>query len=357
MFSWYSRSKECYVFLPDVHEIAPSETTGSSAQSEREVQNEFHPRYGNFLGKAYEPFNSDAFMASEWFTRAWTLQELLGPSDVYFFNSQFNVIGSKNLLGDLISEASNIPCTYLTSARSKIFEACVAERMKWASKRKATREEDVAYSLLGLFDVNMPLLYGEGKKAFRRLQTEIIKISADESIFVWRSDASDDPKGLLAPDVTAFTLSVYQHFYFARQHYEVTNKGIRIALSVQRRRLVEILCRHFSAIVLVPLNCALNVEDVGGPDVRSVLCLRILVNDDPQWANSMEPVSPHLKYLLGRRLSLELVQIRKCHRLQISKAVEDFVHSTESPGEWFSDLVASLGTGDEVDIPIYFWTR
>ena len=63
--------------------------------------------------------------------------------------------------------------------------ACVAVRMSWASKRETSRVEDVAYSLLGLFNVNMPLLYGEGRKAFYRLQLEIVKNSDNESIFAW----------------------------------------------------------------------------------------------------------------------------------------------------------------------------
>jgi len=57
--------------------------------------------------------------------------------------------------------------------------------MYWASKRETTRKEDEAYCLLGLFGVNMPLLYGEGSKAFFRLQQEIIKTADDQSILAW----------------------------------------------------------------------------------------------------------------------------------------------------------------------------
>ena len=78
---------------------------------------------------------------------------------------------------------------------TKIRECCVVERMSWAAMRSTQRPEDVAYCLLGIFNVNMAILYGEGEAgAFRRLQDEIIKNSFDQTLFAWRR-----PSGSISP--------------------------------------------------------------------------------------------------------------------------------------------------------------
>jgi hypothetical protein len=84
--------------------------------------------------------------------------------------------------------------------------ACVAEKMSWASKREAKLEEDQAYSLLGIFGVNMPLHYGESLlKAFFRLQIEILRISDDDSTFAWTHDSPEQGnKGALATSPAQF---------------------------------------------------------------------------------------------------------------------------------------------------------
>lgn len=104
-------------------------------------------------------------------------------------------------------------------------------RMSWISKRRTSREEDMAYSLLGLFNVNMPLLYGEGRKAFVRLQMEIIKNSDDESVFAWETNTEDNrPMGMLADWPTAFETSAdiisRPTTYQERIPYAMTNKGL-----------------------------------------------------------------------------------------------------------------------------------
>jgi hypothetical protein len=118
------------------------------------------------------------FRKSKWFTRGWTLQELLAPEIVVFYNHDWAEIGTKASMDDLISSITHIEAPFLTGTND-VKSACVAQKMSWASRRKTTRLEDTAYCLMGLFDVHMPLLYGEGKKAFYRLQLEIIKDSSD----------------------------------------------------------------------------------------------------------------------------------------------------------------------------------
>ena len=113
---------------------------------------------------------------STWFTRGWKLQELLAPETIVFFDKSWVEIGTKTSLHDLLLEITGV--TNIWSWES----ACIAQKMSWASKRENTRAEDMAYCLMGVFDVNMPLLYGEGgAKVFIRLQLEIIKSSDAES--------------------------------------------------------------------------------------------------------------------------------------------------------------------------------
>ena len=145
MFRWYSNAAICYAYLSDVH-VA-----------------------------------SDQMFLSRWFTRGWTLQELLAPKSVQFFSSTWEFIGSKQSLSQKIANTTGIDEATLLNPTA-LSSASVARRMAWAAKRQTSRTEDVAYCLMGLFDVNMPLLYGEGEKAFIRLQEEIIKENDDHSL-------------------------------------------------------------------------------------------------------------------------------------------------------------------------------
>ncbi|KUJ12878.1 HET-domain-containing protein, partial [Mollisia scopiformis] len=152
MFQWYQNSQLCYAYLSDVYSV-PS------------LQNP-------------EPMESD-IRKSKWFTRGWTLQELLAPQQVTFFDHNWFEIGTKDSLQTVISSITGIK--HLFHFR----RASIAQKMSWASNRETLRSEDMAYCLMGLFGVNMPLLYGEGDAAFIRLQIEIMRISDDESIFAW----------------------------------------------------------------------------------------------------------------------------------------------------------------------------
>ncbi|KAI1418437.1 heterokaryon incompatibility protein-domain-containing protein [Hypoxylon sp. FL1857] len=160
MFKWYRNAGICYAYLSD-------------------VDDEHDTRYSQF-------------QSSKWFARGWTLQELLAPREIQFFSKAWRPLGSKTQLVNTLSGITKIPHKYLLGGN--LSEASVAQRMSWASSRVTTREEDVAYSLLGIFDVNMPLLYGEGKKAFIRLQEEIIKQTKDHSILAWGCDFRKAPK-------------------------------------------------------------------------------------------------------------------------------------------------------------------
>jgi ankyrin repeat protein len=164
MYRWYRDANVCYAYLADV----PSKTK---------------------------------FQGSRWFSRGWTLQELLAPSEVIFFDEEWRNLGTRKNLRQSVSSCTSIPEGILAGS-DDIERTSIAQRMSWASKRETKRLEDRAYCLMGIFGINMPLLYGEGERAFLRLQEEIMKISDDHSLFAWRS--SDNRGGLLATSAASF---------------------------------------------------------------------------------------------------------------------------------------------------------
>jgi hypothetical protein len=141
MFRWYQDAVKCYVYLSDV-----------STRS----------------GLLWEP----KFRHSRWFTRAWTLQELIAPQSVEFFSQEGERLGDKGSLESLLHKITRIPVEVFQG--KPVTELTIEERMLWAAKRTAKRKEDEAYSLLGIFGLHMPLIYGEGREnAFIRLEREI----------------------------------------------------------------------------------------------------------------------------------------------------------------------------------------
>ncbi|KIN08755.1 hypothetical protein OIDMADRAFT_69002, partial [Oidiodendron maius Zn] len=155
MYQWYKDSAICYAYLSD------------------------QPFYAED-GMQYS--SSPSF--SRWFSRGWTLQELLAPAKLQFFDKSWNSIGMKEDHMNVISVITNIDLFALNGGDLR--RLSIARRMSWAANRQTTRIEDMAYCLLGIFGINMPLLYGEGAKAFIRLQEEILKISNDQSLFAWK---------------------------------------------------------------------------------------------------------------------------------------------------------------------------
>ncbi|KAF2188149.1 HET-domain-containing protein [Zopfia rhizophila CBS 207.26] len=155
MFRWYQNAARCYVFLSDVSIAKRKACSGRSELT-------------------WEP----AFQATRWFTQGWTLQELLAPRYVRFFSRESKQLGDKSSLKRQIHEITGIAISALQGAPLHDFD--VEERLLWTKDRRTTRTEDKAYSLLGIFGIFMPLIYGEGEKnAFKRLREEISKSSND----------------------------------------------------------------------------------------------------------------------------------------------------------------------------------
>ncbi|KAL8895334.1 MAG: hypothetical protein Q9207_008213 [Kuettlingeria erythrocarpa] len=213
MFQWYAKATECFVYLSDVSLRGPH---GQQASDEQ------------FMAR---------FSASAWYSRGWTVQELLAPAQLTFYDAAWNEIGDRGDLASMISAITGIREQYLgINGRKTIWKASVATKMSWVSRRQTSRSEDIAYCMLGLFDVNMPLLYGEGgTKAFLRLQTEIISRWEDESIFAWTNNRAlglevDNCSGLLASEPSFFADSEdYHPAPFRNQsalRYWMTNRGL-----------------------------------------------------------------------------------------------------------------------------------
>jgi hypothetical protein len=164
MFQWYKNAERCYVFLSDVSLSATIET----------------------------PQRSDweaSFCASAWFSRGWTLQELIAPACVEFYSREGRRIGDKASLNQLLHGITGIPLAALRTCPLDQFS--IPERLKWAKKRTTTEEEDIVYCLLGLLSISMPITYGEGQEsARRRLEAEIEANGSAPSIILFSRNES-----------------------------------------------------------------------------------------------------------------------------------------------------------------------
>ncbi|ETN44210.1 uncharacterized protein HMPREF1541_10761 [Cyphellophora europaea CBS 101466] len=267
MYEWYQKSEVCYAHLADVLE------------SRGEIE--------------------EQLAQSRWFRRGWCLQELLAPRRVRFFGRDWVYLGDKagtvehaSSIIDLsrsISEITGIDGETLRDGN--IERASVAKKMSWAARRQTSRREDMAYCLLGLFNINMPLLYGEGDKAFTRLQEEIIKTSADYSIFAWRNHKNEDPRvrysGMLAPSVHAFVDAGSVIPVGTTRPYAMTNIGLRIELplrnaSSSRNRVICVLdCRFESGPSFQRLGVYLSEPWTFNSDIFSTSELEGRVHSSP----------------------------------------------------------------------------
>ena len=222
MYRWYANAKICYAYLHDVD--------GSFPTYDRKM-------YHKSLGWP------------EWFSRGWTLQEMIAPQNLQFFNKHWQPIGDKKNLAWDLQEITRVPKHILADGLEGN-RPCVAQIISWAAWTTTTRVEDRAYSLMGLLDVNMPMLYGEGKKVFHCLQLEVIRSSNDQSIFAWSSKwigsiLTDDPSSFW----NCSDLDLMNHDKFIKEfpelsstdgdHFDVfpiTNRGIQIWMPFRRYR-------------------------------------------------------------------------------------------------------------------------
>ncbi|KAI1388661.1 heterokaryon incompatibility protein-domain-containing protein [Hypoxylon trugodes] len=242
MYKWYEDSAVCFAYLSDM----PTHPDILSQQPDDLWQ----------LWKT-------KLKACKWLTRGWTLQELIAPMYVEFYDMQWNLIGDKKQSSALLEEITRIPRRIIepyrhpNGLRYQPQHEPIACRMSWASSRETTRIEDTAYCLLGIFGINMPLLYGEGAKAFIRLQEEICKQTTDMSLFAWKAspppsigEPEQEFRGLFANHPCEFSeghfMSIYNMGYTGE--ITITNRGIRfdglnLRVNPEHGILMEIGCR------------------------------------------------------------------------------------------------------------------
>ncbi|KAL5372029.1 hypothetical protein DPSP01_013802 [Paraphaeosphaeria sporulosa] len=245
MYKWYHYAEVCYVFLSD---------TGSYETVDR----------------------------SRWFTRGWTLQELLAPKFMVFYTQDWERIDTRGNLSPTIQRVTGIPPRIL--ARDFSRECSIAQVMSWAAKRETTREEDMAYCLLSLLGINMPLLYGEGARAFERLQLEFMRTSTDHSLFSWKSpndERGPRERGPLAVNPVEF-VACQQVRLLERIHsrdFLMTNRGLRMRLP-----LIEVQDGALAAV----LDCmgdddrrlAIFLKEVHPKVYHRIRCSEVLTIDD-----------------------------------------------------------------------------
>ena len=267
MYAWYSIADICYAYLADVSS-SPATWKGE-------------------------------FRTSRWHRRTWTLQELIAPKKLIFLSCDWSDLGSKVTLAPLVEDITRISVDVLMS-KELLPSVSVAHRMSWAASREATRAEDRAYSLFGIFDVQMPTIYGEGgEKAFVRLQEEILRHIPDQSIFAWglrplpyhgafrvlrRSEGNTFPvtrqHGLLA--------SSPRDFEGSRNVERVPYAELRAALRLVSNTLPSLDCSTFSIRLNPPVYPVQLLSDGGPTHVAILACkdpargwVALLLRDQP----------------------------------------------------------------------------
>ena len=253
IFTWYGKAAICYAYLDDV----PEAVDGNSPQS--------------------------SLIKTLWATRGWTLQELIAPRHMRFFSADWVERGTKKSLSGTLSRLTGIDEEILNHKRSFERED-VGRRMSWASRRRTTRPEDIAYCLMGIFTVNMPLLYGEGDMAFIRLQEEILKVTEDHIIFAWTNADSRDhiPQGMLTKHP-----SYFQSYHDADiRNYWRTYEGEPAAMTSRGLRIALHMKKLYGDVYLAALDCKIPRDD----DFRlvrwplAVYLRRMMINNQVQYA-------------------------------------------------------------------------
>jgi hypothetical protein len=241
MFRWYKQAAVCYAFLADVD-------------------------------------LKSSMPNSRWFTRGWTLQELIAPDNVLFYDKYWSFLGSRRDLASAITTITKIPKQVLDRPGRPVEDVLqstsVAQRMTWASKRVTTREEDIAYCLMGMFDINMPLIYGEGQKAFIRLQEAIIHASMDQTILAFRHPeppelskmCSQGFSPILAPNISYFCDDIRRPWYSSRSiEFDKGNVTLEVFLMELPRSQSPFTASKYNPTHVALLDCVCGDELLSRP--------------------------------------------------------------------------------------------
>lgn len=256
MRGWYKIEKSCEQALLDGLEHVWVDTVCIDKSSSAELSEAINSMFGWYRNSALcYAYLSDLpaveLRESRWFTRGWTLQEIIAPKEVKFYDKHWRSKGTKSGLISQLNEITGIDKIILLGGNLRLIS--VARKISWAAKRKTTRVEDMAYCLLGLFDISMPMLYGEGNKAFRRLQENIVREYDDHSLFAWRATSSGHHSGLFAESPADFASSANIVPSLGRRSEPalVTSRGVRISAFLTKSQDASL----DESVVLGVLNC------------------------------------------------------------------------------------------------------
>lgn len=268
MFKWYARAEVCYAQIADFESefVATNQTSGYGSNNSRAVEQyqsyEMPPIPAN---PQLTERAKNGLKGCRWFTRGWTLQELIAPPTLEFFDSNWIYFGNRDELGDLLTGITKIDRRIFESHGnphkerdivSILSKMTIAKKMSWAQNRQTAKTEDIAYSLLGIFGVTMPMTYGEENEAFIRLQKEIIAQYNDLSIFAWTANSTGNYgevpefRGILAHSPAEFANAgsfESSRNSIANPDFTVTNNGLKI--STQIRQIPN------SKYLFLSLNC------------------------------------------------------------------------------------------------------
>ena len=278
MYRWYSMAKVCIAYLQDVTSLSQ-------------------------------------IKESEWFNRGWTLQELIAPRIVRFYDRNWNYLGDKASLSNTLGSRTGIPTDVLKNTTPPQAYS-IAQRMSWAAKRTTKRLEDRAYSLMGLFDVNMPMIYGERERAFIRLQEQIISKSTDESVFVWDLDILEDSTrdakhvhcGLLATSPACFARCGDVVSRGRSRGFHINQFGLSISLPATLYALgtyqaplnvTKAKAAGQCAILLAKLPEGESFARISSPSGESVLMTETLAVKLMEFTVSLEPTERPLRLYPG----------------------------------------------------------
>lgn len=249
----------CYAYLSDV-DIQTTQMHHKFNSGESVVQHQ--KGFTQESTTTHDDTLRSLLAKSRWFSRGWTLQELLAPSKEIFFAKDWTQLGDRNHMAIWISDITRIHIRALRD-RSTIWNFSIAQRMSWAANRLTTRIEDIAYCLLGVFDIHMFMLYREGAKAFKRLQEELIRSSDDQSILAWEqlvNGPQDLHSNAFAPSPSHFeccgsVTRTRRGWRALGSPYSLTNFGVSIRLPIIKTRE--------SGMVMAGLNCGRHLRKRG----------------------------------------------------------------------------------------------
>ncbi|RDA93495.1 hypothetical protein CP533_4011 [Ophiocordyceps camponoti-saundersi (nom. inval.)] len=326
MFQWYEKASVCYAYLSDV----PPGDNPSCESSE--------------------------FFSSRWFKRGWTLQELLAPRKLIFYDQTWAVLGTKSTLAKAVKNITGIPRPFLLGSLD-LNQASVAQRMSWAANRSTKRREDIAYCLLGIFQVtNMRMTYGEGNKAFRRLQEEIIKKTMDDSILAWgfnregSSPANGESADVLSGGIFATSPADFVNCgsIISRQPDTIRTPTHSLEVSADYLRAYLSLFTASTGETYGLLNCGPNAEVVGIPltGAKSMAPFKALIR--PQGRSSIPlprnafPLCPSPAYI---QIEQEDSGMNRSYWFQIDDNTDDDLDLVDVfPRALWNEERATIGT-------------